>query len=107
MNEIPTNIHIPVLSFIVGVIRNIKNKMYKYQYSEVGERKSVLPSPLISLLTELANTVFNSHVAKENTKYGTPKTSAFCLTLLPHKLQLSTHLYFWYKYHEQIKNNGT
>lgn len=52
----------------VGVIKNRKNKAYKYQYGDVGWRNSVSPNPPISLFTDDENKVFKTHVTRENVK---------------------------------------
>ena len=57
-----------VLLLNVGVIKNKKNKAYKYQYGDVGWRNSVSPNPPISLFTDEENKVFKTHVARENVK---------------------------------------
>lgn len=52
----------------VGVIKNKKNKAYKYQYGDVGWKNSVSPKPPISVLTDEENKIFKIHVAKEKAK---------------------------------------
>lgn len=57
-----------VLFLNVGVTKKIKNSAYKYQYGDAGWRNSVSNKPPILSLVEPENTVFKSHVAKENVK---------------------------------------
>jgi hypothetical protein len=91
----------------VGVIRNMKKRQYRYQYGDVGFRNSTSNSPPVSSLTEPENKVFNTQVAIEKVKYGTPSDNAFFSTFVFQLHKSSTLLYFWYRYPEQIKNSGT
>ena len=57
--------------------KKTKNKVYRFQYGEVGLKNIVWNRPPISLFVEPEKTVFRSHVANENVKYGTPSDRAF------------------------------
>ena len=80
---------------IVGTIKNIKNKVYRYQYGERGCTNRSYHKLFTSVLTEPENITFSTHVIVENTKYGTPSASSFFLIFLIQDGQDETLLNFW------------
>jgi hypothetical protein len=76
-----------------GVIKNIRNKQYKYQYGAIGTIKSECPSPPTFEFTASGNTVFKHHVIVENVKYGTPRANNFFKMLSLQAFTESTLLY--------------
>lgn len=82
------------LSLKVGVIKNTKNKAYKYQKGEIGFKKIDVKNPSALLFTEPEKTTFIVHVRVENIKYGTPKVKNFFKIFILQFVKLCTQLYF-------------